>query len=146
MLNVNREPTPSALRVFGLTVFGGFVVLGAVFWWLGRADGAGLAWTGSGLHWAAIVLWIVGAIMLALTLGAQGLGRRVYVVWMTMGALVGTVTTFVLLSVLFVVFLPWFSLIRFKDPLRLKLARRGDSYWEPPDPHESTLERMIRPF
>ena len=65
---------------------------------------------------------------------------------MTLAGAIGTVVTFVLLSVLYFVFLPIFSLIRFKDPLRLKMPPKATSYWEEHKHHESTLERTARPF
>jgi hypothetical protein len=37
-----------------------------------------------------------------------------------------------------------FTLIRLKDPLRVRLG--GDSYWEPYRNEEPTLERFRRPF
>jgi hypothetical protein len=64
---------------------------------------------------------------------------------MTLASYLGMVMTTLLLSVLFFVLLPIFSLIRLKDPLRLKLRSAG-TYWERPDPHEPTINRMRRPF
>jgi hypothetical protein len=143
---VKRDPTPSELRTFGIVVFCGFLVIGAALWWLGRAPESGLRWTGSGRHWTAIGLWGLGTLILLLTLLSPSAGRPVYVLWMTGAGYLGTVMTFLLLSVLFVVLLPIFSLIRLKDPLRLRHAAPGASYWEDHRHHESTLERMARPF
>ena len=146
MPNVNRHPGRAEVRRFGLVVLCGFAVLGLLLWWRGCAEGTGWGWAGTGLHWTAIILWALGVITLALTRLSQPLGRQVYVVWMTGAMYLGTVMTLLLLSVLFVVFLPVFSLIRLKDPLRMKLARSGASYWEDHRHHESTLERTRRPF
>jgi len=73
------------------------------------------------------------------------LGRPLYVAWMTGAMAIGAVMSTVLLTVLYFVLLPVFSLIRFKDPLRLKLKAEG-SYWEDPSPHEATLDRTSRQF
>jgi len=64
---------------------------------------------------------------------------------MTGAMYLGMAMTTVLLSVLFVILLPFFSLIRLADPLRLKPKSSG-SYWEDPTPHDATLERTRRPF
>jgi len=146
IVEVNQNPTRSDVRKLGVTVLGGFVVLGAVFWWTGRASGGGFGWSGSGRQWAAVVLWSAGAVALGGTLASESLGRRIYVGWMTGASWLGAGMTLLLLTVLFVTILPFFALIRFKDPLRLRAAPPGESYWEPHAPHEDTLERTRRPF
>jgi hypothetical protein len=142
---VNRNPSVREVRNFGLVMLCGFAVLAGLFWWFGKTEGGGWGWSGSGLHWGSVVLAASGLAILLITLVSAAAGRVVYVVWMTAATYVGAVMTFVMLSVLFVVLLPVFSLIRFKDPLRMKLSKDG-SYWEEHQHHESTLERTIRPF
>ncbi len=146
MQTVNRNPTAAEVRKFGLVIFCGFAVIGTLLWWQGCAEDSGWHWTSSGLQLAAVILWTMGAATLIVAAISYSLGRGIYVVWMTGATYLGTVMTFVMLSLLFVLLLPVFSLIRFKDPLRLKLAAPGESYWEDHRPHESTLERTIRPF
>jgi hypothetical protein len=143
---IKRDPTPAELRTFGLVVFCGFAVIGALLWWLGRGTDTGLRWAGGGRHWTAVILWGLGALILLITLVSPGLGRPVYVVWMTGASYLGMLMTFILLSVLFVILLPLFSLIRLKDPLRFRKAAPDASYWEDHRHHESTLERTARPF
>jgi len=70
----------------------------------------------------------------------------VYVGWMSAAFAIGAVMTVVLMTVLFIVLLPLFSLTRLADPLRMKLKPAGESYWEDHKHHESTLERTARPF
>jgi hypothetical protein len=65
---------------------------------------------------------------------------------MSVAFFIGGIMTVVLLSILFVVLLPVFSLIRFADPLRMRLKPPGESYWEEHKHHDSTLERTARPF
>ena len=141
---VNRNPSAREVRNFGLAMLGGFTVLSGLFWWFGKTEG-GWGWSGGGLHWGSVALASLGVTLLSITLVSAAAGRVVYVVWMTGASYMGAVTTVILLSVLFVVLLPVFSLIRFKDPLRMKLHKEG-SYWEDHRHHESTLERTIRPF
>jgi hypothetical protein len=150
-MNVNPDPTRDELRRFGQVTLGGFAVLGAVFWYLGVKPAsewwpATWGWTGSGPQIAAVGLWGLGLAIRLIAWISPAAGRRVYVVWMTGAMYLGTVVTTVLLSVLFVVLLPVFTLIRFGDPLRLKLKPPGESYWEDHRHHESTLDRTIRPF
>jgi hypothetical protein len=150
-MNVNRNPTISELRRFGWATLGGFAVLGALLWYLAvKPEGAwrpaAWGWTGAGKQVAALLLWGLGLAMLLVCGMAPAAARRVYVGWMTGAVCIGTVVTTIVLSILFVVLLPVFSLIRFADPLRLKRKPPGESYWEDHRHHESTLERTIRPF
>lgn len=123
----------------------GFGIIGLVLWYVGPEPN-GWSWTGIVGQKVAVAAWVLGLVLLLISFGPQSIGRPVYVVWMTAATYIGTVMTFVLLSVLFLVLLPVFSLIRLKDPLRMKLLRAGESYWEDHEHHESTLERTIRPF
>ena len=141
----NRNPSLREVRRFGLVMLCGFTVLAGLFWWFGKAEEGGWGWTGGGLHSTAVVLAALGLVVWVITVASEAAGRVVYVVWMTAANILGTVMTFVLLSALFVVLLPIFTLIRFKDPLRKKL-KADQSYWEDHQHHESTLERTIHPF
>jgi len=149
MFTVNRNPTTAELRGFGWAMLVGFGVLGAavwmIAWWRGTIPSIA-EWSGAKSQIAAVVLWALGAGLCVLGLAAPGPARPVYVVWMTVASAIGVVMTTVLLTVLFIVFLPPFSLIvRLGDPLRKRLKRDG-SYWEEYPKYEPTLERMRRPF
>jgi hypothetical protein len=144
VFSVNRKPARSELCKFGLTVLIGLGIIGGLLWWrLGPADVGQLGLTGGRI--AAIVLWIVGVLVGLVSLAAPRLGRYVYVGWMTGAAAIGLVVTPILFTILFIVVLPVFSLIRLGDPLRLRKSKRK-TYWEDPKPHQPTLERMMRPF
>ena len=93
----------------------------------------------------AVGLGLAGVVIAAVSLASHAAGLRVYMGWMTMAQAMGSVMNVVLLTLLFIFFLPVFSLIRLKDPLRFRRNATG-SYWEPARPHEATLERMARPF
>jgi len=130
---VNKSPTRSDLRKFGLTVLVGFAVIGGLAWWV-------KGWTV-----AAIALWAAGiAVWTVATLSASA-GTKIYVVWMSIGAAIGRVVMPIFFTLAFFTILPLFSLIRFTDPLRLKLKRDG-TYWLAHKHHEATIERMLRPF
>ena len=145
MFTVNRNPSESDLRKFGRAMLIGFGAI-AVVLWIGAAWRSGAsAWTGAGAQVAAIVSASLGAAFFALSRASRSMTKTVYVGWMTATAPVGIVMSTILLTVLFVLILPVFSLIvRMADPLRRKLG--GSTYWEDYKPHEPTLERMRRPF
>jgi len=145
MLEVNKTPGVSEVRVFGLTLLGGFTVIGALLWYVGRGPETGWSYSGTGAHVTAVAVWVLGAACAAICCVSHGAGSSLYVFWMTAATYLGIVMSTLLLSLLFFVLLPLFSLIRLKDPLRLRLKRQG-SYWEDHDPHEATLERVRRPF
>jgi hypothetical protein len=141
----NKNPGPRELRQFGAAMLLGFGVLGVVLWYFGPEPNT-WRWIGAAPQKAALVLVGLGLVLAAISVGPRAIARPVYVGWMTAAAAMGTVMTFVLLSVLFFVLLPVFSLIRLGDPLRLRLRPAGESYWEDHKHHESTLERCARPF
>jgi hypothetical protein len=142
---VNRNPSRKDLRDFGIAMIVGFGVIGGFLLSYSRANGFDLSWRGSGAQMVGVGLWGLGLVVAVIAWTLPSLGKTVYVVWMTVATYMGMVMLPVLLTVLFVVMLPVFSLIRFSDPLRIKL-KRGGSYWESSRKHEATLERMRRPF
>jgi len=148
MFTVNKNPSVSDLRKFGLATVIGFAVLALLLWfapWLKARDAAVLAWSVTGPQITAITLLALGLVLCLLSYGAPGAAKHIYVAWMSAAVSVGLAMSTVLLTVLFVFFLPVFSLVvRLNDPLRKKL--QGDTYWENYKPHEPTLERMRRPF
>lgn len=149
MFEVNRHPSPRELRTFGRAMLIGFGVIGVVIWLLAWRKGLmpGLvSWTGAGAQLVAVALWLLGAGLFGLMSLAPEPARPVYVAWMTVANAMGIVMSTALLTVLFVVLLPWFSLVvRFGDPLRKRLKSEG-SYWEDYKPRQPTIDRLRRPF
>jgi len=142
---VNRNPSTTELRKFGFAMVFGFGVLGLLFWYAAGTPN-GWNWRELPLQKVAIAFWILGPLLLLVSVGPQAIARPVYVGWMSVAFFIGGIMTVVMLSVLFIVLLPVFSLIRLGDPLRLKLKPPGESYWEDHVHHESTPERTLRPF
>ncbi|MBI5367316.1 MAG: hypothetical protein HZA54_09785 [Planctomycetes bacterium] len=142
------DPPPGEVRRFGLTLLGGFGLLGALLWYLGSPAGAGAdpVWCGRGRQVAACLAWGCGTAALFVCLVAPARGRRLQRAWMAAGTAVGEVMTRVLLTFLYFVLLPPFALLRWWDPLRLRLEPSRPSYWEDISSPESTLERARRPF
>ena len=148
MFAVNKNPTTQEIKKFGVAMLIGFGVLGALVWYLHARKGElGLTvWDGSAAQIVAIVIWAVGGLCFVVSLVSPRAARILYVGWMTITVPIGLFMSTVLLTVLFVVILPVFALIvRFGDPLRMKLTT-GGTYWEDYKPYEPTLERMRRPF
>lgn len=145
MFTVNRDPDARELRKFAAAMLAGFGVLGAISWYV-APDPNGFAWQSARGQYVALGLWGAGVALALIGIGPKAVARPVYVAWMSVAMVMGTVVTTVLLSLMFVLLLPVFSLIRLGDPLRMKLRPAGESYWEDHTHHASTLERTIRPF
>lgn len=149
MFTVNKNPTAGDLRKFGWAMLIGFGVIGLLLWlaqWLGAREAGVLHWLGSGQQITAVCLWALGIVLCAVSLLSPSLAKPVYVAWMSVVVPIGIVVSTIMLSVLFFLFLPLFSLVvRLGDPLRKRL-HAGETYWEDYKPHEATLERMKRPF
>lgn len=149
MFTVNKNPTPADLKKFGWAMLIGFGAIGCALWYLSGsrdADTSLWSWSGSSGQTTAVVFWSLGLLLCVLGVGAPAVAKPIYVVWMSVTVPIGIVMSTIMLSVLFFVLLPVFSLIvRTGDPLRKKLKASG-SYWEDYKPHEATIERMQRPF
>lgn len=148
MFTVNRNPTLDEIRKFGWAMLLGFGVIGAVLWftaWRKYGGYGPLEWSGAGAQIVALCFWVLGIGLFALSWVSPASARPVYVTWMTVTVPFGIVMSTVLLTMLFVLLLPLFSVIvRMGDPLRKKLG--GRTYWEDNKPYEHTLDQMRRLF
>ena len=52
----------------------------------------------------------------------------------------------ILLTLIYFLILPFFTLYRLKDPLKTKLDEGADTYWEERPQEEATVERFSHPF
>jgi len=147
LIIINRHPIVSDIRKFGWAMLGGFTFLALLAWIAAWRGGAPVArWIGSAGQITGSILLLVGVLLFALSRVAVPASKRIYVIWMACGLAIGMVVSTILLTIMFVLVLPIFSLIlRVGDPLRKKL-RTSPSYWEDYTPHEPTLERMRRLF
>lgn len=140
MFQVNRDPSKRDLVWFAGGLLVGFPLLAGLLYWV-----AGQSESGRVVLLLAIALVLLGFVGGTVALAMPNVGRKLYIVWMTATLPVGIAVSTVLLSLMYFLFLPLFSLIvRRQDPLRKKLG--GATYWEDYKPHEPTLERMRRPF
>lgn len=119
-LDVDKEPTPRELRVFGLlfALFCGLV--GALLRWKGDAPTA------------ALVVWSVGLLAMAVYYAVPPLRRTAFRAWVRVTFPIGwTVSHLVLLLVYYAVFTPIGLLMRLagRDVLQRKRDPRAVTYW-----------------
>ncbi len=149
MFTVNKNPSNKELRKFGNAMLIGFFFIGAVVYFslfIKTWDVVDLEWKGRWIQILGVSLEGLGFFLFGLSYTLPGVAKPVYVVWMTVATFIGTIMTTIMLTVLFIVLLPVFSLIvRLGDPLRKKLTS-GGTYWEDYKTHETSIERMKRPF
>jgi hypothetical protein len=130
--------TTKNLRIFGFAFVAVFILLAAFSGYVWKLENAGL--------------WVPVFLILAMLFGipsffAPDALRPMYGPWMKMAFVLGAVMTTVLMTVLFIVVVPFFSLVRLKDPLRTAKSRDPSaSFWEPHRNSEATVERFGRPF
>lgn len=149
VFTVNKNPSDKDLRAFGRAMMLGFGVLGALLWIVNAyrsPQGSFLSWSGATPQITALCFWALGALLCGISYASAAVAKPIYVSWMSVASAIGVVMSTIMLTLLFVVLLPLFSLIvRLGDPLRKK-RHAGGSYWEAYKPHEPTIERLRRPF
>jgi hypothetical protein len=122
MLPINRNPGARELRTFTRIWFPLFVAgAGAMTWWRG------------GSLSAAVVVWVVGALLAAFILASAEAARIFFVGLMTVSYPIGLVVSTLTLGVMFyLVFTPLGVVMRLwgRDPLRLR-QRGAASHWTP---------------
>ena len=124
-----------ALRKFGLTVGGVFLLLGCVSWWRGHEI-------------APRVMWTLGAPLAVLGAVAPSLLGPVERAWMAMAEVLGRINTRIILTTLFfVIFTPigWVLRLR-RDPLDRSLADGETSVWIKREKTPVERERYERQF
>ena len=131
------DPSPRALRSFGLVVGGVLLAIGALLWW--RRGGGPWPW---GLTGTGSLLIALGAVLpVAL--------RPVRTVWMGVAFALGFVMTRVLLTLaFFLAVTPTALVLRLlgKDLLHRRPDSDATSYWLPRDdgrPDRESLERYF---
>lgn len=117
-----RPRTPAELRKFGFTMAGAFAVLAGIAWW--RHAGT-LPWFAG----IALAFFVLGGI-------APRALRPVEYGWMRMAAVLGTIMTHLLLTLMFYVVITPIGL--------LKRLFSGDSLGRQPDPRQETYWVPVR--
>ncbi|MEW5977283.1 MAG: SxtJ family membrane protein [Acidobacteriota bacterium] len=137
MIEINRNPSLSELRQFGLLwlpLF--FIVAAGLFWFRWQAPLPALIASG-----AAVLSW-------AVTAAAPQRMRPVYVGWMRAAYPVGWLIAHLLLSVIYFVILTPIGLVMRlsgRDALQRRFDRGAASYWTP-RPTQATMKSYFRQF
>jgi hypothetical protein len=134
LAKINWTPNARDLRKFGIAMIVGFAVIAGLFYLRGR-------------HTAAEWLFGIGGGIGLLALVAPPLSRPFYIVWMGIAFVMGTITSAVILTVIFFLLLtPIAFLMRLfgRDALRLRPTKNDASYWSehPPLDDKSYYERL----
>lgn len=119
---INRHPSQIDLRKFGLTILIGFGLIGLAAYHKGAVS-------------AAVWIWSVSTLVMVLSYIAPGLARPVYILWMGIGFVIGTVMSRVVLTVIFFGILTpvalFFRLIG-RDALKKYQSSYAEpTYWQP---------------
>jgi hypothetical protein len=62
--------------------------------------------------------------------------------WKRFANRMGRIQTFILMTIIYFLIVPIFSLVRFSDPLKLRLKKKSASYWETKKEIDTSLEKM----
>ncbi len=62
--------------------------------------------------------------------------------WKRFANRMGRIQTFILMMIVYFLIVPIFSLVRFSDPLKLRLKKKSTSYWETKKEIDTSLEKM----
>ena len=62
--------------------------------------------------------------------------------WKRFANRMGRIQTFILMTIVYFLIVPIFSLVRFSDPLKLRLKKKSTSYWETKNEIDTSLEKM----
>ena len=131
MVRIDWSPDRDALGRFGRTVFVGFTIIGVAVWFWGGSFAA--TRDGDGVVWGALP-WFVGlsALVWALAAWAPAAARPIYLVWMAVGFVMGTIISTVLLAAIYWILFGFIALcfrLRGRDRLRIRTAPAQDEGW-----------------
>jgi hypothetical protein len=62
--------------------------------------------------------------------------------WKRFAFKVAKAQTFILMSIIYFLIIPFFSLIRLSDPLKIKIKKKSDSYWEQKKEIDISIDNM----
>ncbi len=138
-------PDDQKLRTFGWTGLVGFSVLGASIWWREAFLFVELGDASTGLGIASVAAGLLCALGAWLRPGAL---RLVYVGLVAATLPIGFVSSHLLIAVIYLGLVTPIGLamrLLGRDPLKLRLDREADTYWEPRESHDDK-SRYLRQF
>lgn len=118
LIKINWKPSPTELRQFGLTMFIAGVLIGSILFWKGKVVAA------SSIVGAGVLVGLLAILLPSVAI-------YLYRFWMGIALVMGTITSAILLCVIFFgVITPVSLCMRLfgRDPLRLR-PRPGVSHW-----------------
>lgn len=62
--------------------------------------------------------------------------------WKSFANKLGKIQTFILMSIIYFLIVPFFRLIRLVDPLKIKIKKKSASYWEPKEEIDISIDKM----
>ena len=131
LVRIDWNPDKAGYRKFGIAVFVGFTILGALAWLLGGSlaatrEAGRMVW--GPLPWFTLI----PAAILALSIVAPRACRPLYIVWMGFAFVMGTVVSTILLAVIYWGLSGGIATIfrlRRRDRLALREPAAGASTW-----------------
>lgn len=147
VVRIDWNPDEAGYRKFGITVFVGFTIIGAIVWLAGGSlaetrETGRLVW--GPLPWFTLV---PAAVML-LALAAPRASRPLYLAWMGIALVMGTIVSTVILALIYWVLFGGVAALfrlRRRDRLALREPAGGASTWVDASP-VATRERYERQF
>ena len=136
LVQINWKPTPRELRKFGVVLFIGFALIGALLHWAGHRPAAALG------------CWAFGAIAGALGLTGTPLALPLYWAWMGVAFVMGHIMSRVLLTVFYygmITPVGWLMRLLGRDKLMLRRKPRA-TYWQPVAPPPAKAAGYERQF
>ena len=117
---VNTRPSRAELVKFGLVLLAAGA-LAAAYFYFARGDARAAAWPAA----IGLAVFVVSLVPV--------LGRPVYVVWMSLGVLLGRVTSPIVLFVIYALLVVPVGIafrLRGRDTMKRRRDENADSYWE----------------
>jgi hypothetical protein len=143
--NVQRKAVAGSVteaRRFTAVLSVTLAILGGLLWYSQPGRTLAPAWPIA--RGASLILWSAAVALLATVVAAPAATPRIQAWWLRLTRPLAATVMFVVLTVLFLVFLPLFLFVRFRDPLRKRLG--AATYWEDQPEEEATFERALRPY
>jgi hypothetical protein len=131
VVKIDWTPDKAGYRKFGIAVFVGFTIIGALVWLFGGSLSATRE-TGRFVWGSLPWFTLIPAAVLLLSLTAPKACRPLYLVWMGFAFVMGTVVSTVLLAIIYWVVFGGIATIfrlRRRDRMALREPARGFSGW-----------------
>jgi hypothetical protein len=71
---------------------------------------------------------------------------KIFRAWKNFAHKIARAQTWFLMFIIYFLIVPFFNILRFRDPLKLRLQKKAGSYWETKKKLDTSLEGMKLPF